>query len=383
MTPATINFSLNNNTGSNVYAYIVGRDYSTKWPLFIQADGKTVYHPAEPSERLQPLETDCAIALDRGNPTTVTIPQMISGRLYFCLDSKLTFSLNPKDEDDPLPGPGVVQPSVLDPTDVNNDLNWTFVEFTYDPGLLFANITYADWVSWPISLQLRNTSNAVQTVQGLSAGALDKICEGLIAQEAQDGAGWSKLIVKGPDGKPLRVLSPNLAVSKDATLFEGYYQAYVDKVWSKYSDEDLKISLDEKRAATGRVVDGLLAFDDGHKVPQPSAVDIFSCNKGAFAETQGDAGILNRNLAAACNRSTLLIDSNLPENEDASTYYKSDPTNHYARILHELNIDGRGYAFPYDDVRPSNAANTEGSVSDTNPDLLMITLKAPGDSAAA
>ncbi|KAI0594170.1 hypothetical protein F4775DRAFT_596550 [Biscogniauxia sp. FL1348] len=68
---------------------------------------------------------------------------------------------------------------------------------------------------------------------------------------------------------------------------------------------------------------------------------------------------------------------------NASTYYKSEPTNHYSHILHELNADDRGYAFPYDHVRPSNAPDMSGSISDMNSDLLAITLKALRNGVAA
>ncbi|KAI5922445.1 glycoside hydrolase family 64 protein [Camillea tinctor] len=379
MTSPTTTFSLNNNSGSVVYAYIVGRDYNTKLPLFIQADGKTVYYPVEPTERLQPLEADCAIVLNNEKPVLVTIPQMISGRVYFCLDSKLTFFLNPKGEDETLPGAGIVQPSVTDNTDLNYNLNWTFVEFTYDPSILFVNITYADWISWPISLQLRNTSGEVQTVQGLSKSGLDKICQMLVDQGTKDGADWSKVIVKGLDGMNLRVLSPNLAISMGTTHFKVYYEAYIDQVWEKYSNEDLTVRVDEERTTKGRVTNGLLTFDNGITVSKPSTMDIFSCSTGAFVETQGDIGVVNSIIAAAFNRSTLLINNNQPDGEDQSTFYKTDPTNHYSRIIHELNLDGRGYAFPYDDVRPSMAPDVSGSIFDANPDLLTITLSAPGN----
>lgn len=35
---------------------------------------------------------------------------------------------------------------------------------------------------------------------------------------------------------------------------------------------------------------------------------------------------------------------------------------HYARIVHKANLDGHGYAFPYDDVTPTNGIPQEGSV---------------------
>ena len=55
-------------------------------------------------------------------------------------------------------------------------------------------------------------------------------------------------------------------------------------------------------------------------------------------------------LAAAFNRSTLLIDSGQPDGEKRADYYTNAITNHYPRIVHTTTIDGRGYAFPCADV---------------------------------
>jgi hypothetical protein len=46
-----------------------------------------------------------------------------------------------------------------------------------------------------------------------------------------------------------------------------------------------------------------------------------------------------------------------------SSFYRRDPTNHYARIVHEVTLDGKGYAFPYDDVQPSGGDDQSGKVN--------------------
>jgi hypothetical protein len=79
-------------------------------------------------------------------------------------------------------------------------------------------------------------------------------------------------------------------------------------------------------------------------------------------------------LAAAFNRSTLLTDSDQPDGENPADYYTNAITDHYARIVHATTIDGRGYAFPYDDVAPGGGADQSGAVSDPVPALLTVTL---------
>jgi hypothetical protein len=85
-------------------------------------------------------------------------------------------------------------------------------------------------------------------------------------------------------------------------------------------------------------------------------------------------GAITARLAAAFNRSTLLVDSHQPDGEVVSNYYKTTPTNHYSRIVHAANTDGRGYAFPYDDVGPSGGQDQSGSVSDGSPGLWTVSV---------
>ena len=79
-------------------------------------------------------------------------------------------------------------------------------------------------------------------------------------------------------------------------------------------------------------------------------------------------------LAAAFNRSTLLIDSDQPDGENLADYYTNAITNHYARIAHATTIDGRGYAFPYDDVALAGGADQSARSSIRPRPPLTVTL---------
>jgi Beta-1,3-glucanase len=59
--------------------------------------------------------------------------------------------------------------------------------------------------------------------------------------------------------------------------------------------------------------------------------------------------------AAEFNQSTLLIDSDPLDSENPADYYANAVTNHYPQIMHATTIEGRGYAFPYDDLAPAGA----------------------------
>jgi hypothetical protein len=135
---------------------------------------------------------------------------------------------------------------------------------------------------------------------------------------------------------------------------------------------------------TGRVSSSVLSFPGAGTFAKPSAADVFSCSTGPFGNypkaTADEMGAIGARLAAALNRSTLVAFATQPDGAGdgavSSNYYKTNPTNHYSRIVHSVNLDGRGYAFPYDDVVPSGATGPDqaGTVFDGAPELLTVTL---------
>jgi hypothetical protein len=123
---------------------------------------------------------------------------------------------------------------------------------------------------------------------------------------------------------------------------------------------------------------GLLTFDGVGSFAQPAAADIFSCDSGPFnpAGMSDEMLAIVPRLAAAFNRSTLLIDSDQPDGENPADYYTSSPTNHYARIVHATTLDGLGYAFPFDDVAPDGGVNQSGPVVSASPASMTVTVGA-------
>jgi hypothetical protein len=53
----------------------------------------------------------------------------------------------------------------------------------------------------------------------------------------------------------------------------------------------------------------------------------------------------------------------------AADFYQNDPTNQYAKIIHASMVDGKAYAFAFDDVQ-----NQESLVHDGNPQSAGITM---------
>jgi hypothetical protein len=369
--PGTLQLALQNKSNSsNAYAYITGLALeSNNQPIFVQADGHTIYYPTSPQSIQSDLQADVAIPLGApGNTVNVSIPKIAGGRIWFSIDAKkLIFKLNP--------GPAVVEPSVTNPTDPNFNLNWAFAEFTYNESQLFANISYVDFVSIPVSLSLTNTQGNTQTVPGMGADGFGRVVSELRAQAQLDGRPWDQLVYE-VNGQPLRVLSPNNLLVGNANAWGNYWDGYTQAVWNKYTNEDITINTQAAAGnLTGRVQGGQLQLGEAGSFAAPSARDIFTCSTGPFATGSNQArnAVIPR-LAAAFNRSILLntAGNQFPNGSNPSQYYKDATTNHYSRIVHEVQRDGRGYAFPYDDVVPDGGADVAGTLFDGSPQLFTI-----------
>ncbi|MBK1786639.1 glycoside hydrolase family 64 protein [Prauserella cavernicola] len=366
--PDNLKFSLVNNSGATAYAYITGQHGAQAddgRPVFIKADGTAYFPPRPGGAEPEPLGEDCAIPVD--GTTEVTVPRMFGARVYFVTEEKLEFQV--------VQGEGsnaaVVHPNFVSSEDANYGKNWTFAEFTLDQTQLYANISYVDFVAAPIGLKLDH-AGGTQEVPGLPAGSIDNIASGLRDQ----GGPWTSCVQEA-GGNVVRVLNPNHRPDD----FAGYMEPYADEVWAKYSSETLII--DSQRGDVG-ILEGKVEGDElvfgSERFSKPNTIDIWGCNSGPFANNPGSdseerKAIVPR-LAAAFNRTTLLINNEQPHSEDPSTFYQHDPTNHYSRVVHENIPDGKGYAFAYDDVSANTGEDHSGKVNHGEPELLTVTLNA-------
>ncbi|KAK6362620.1 hypothetical protein TWF730_000076 [Orbilia blumenaviensis] len=392
MTPETLTIELTNHTSSpTVYATITGLALAKNNSWFLlQSDGKTPYYPISPPKILQPLSENCSIPLGPpGSSITVTIPRIAGGRIYISIDKPLVFLLNP--------GPALVEPSVTNPTDKNYDTNWGFMEFTFNSDQLYANISYVDFIAFPIALTLIPESGEQKKVLGLPKNGLEVIAQGLREQSQRDGQGWKDLIVTADKNNVnsgvLRILSPNQGIVMNRDLFKGYFEPYIDEVWNHYCSNELKV---DTQCAFGTVSGNInpssqtLTFTTTAAAPnncnnnnnnnsnseeftKPTTSDIFNASSGPFQT--GPSPLRNAiipRLNAAFNRTVLLAcDCEIPA-RDRGRYYEREVTNHYARLVHEVNVDGRGYAHPYDDVAASGGGDHSGFVNDGRPEKLVV-----------
>ncbi|KAH6876429.1 hypothetical protein B0T10DRAFT_497990 [Thelonectria olida] len=368
---------VNNFSGSSVNAYISGLD-SAGAVVFVGADGSLIYPSSGGSGVPVPITQNLAIPIStKGQTLEFTLPiEMSSGRIYF-VEGELTFYMVSTGT-----GDGLVQPSVTNLQDASAGLNWGFVEFTYTNGVLYANISYVDFVGIILGMFLSVNDGSSQSAYGLQEGSVSKICNDLVSQNS-DGFPWSSMCIANSAGTPVRVLSPNDYNDINPDAFANYWSTYVDDVWTKYSSQTLTINTQTDAGNVAcRVSGDVLSCDgDNRSYAKPSAKDIWGCNSGPFGFLDGDNAIhyaVVPRLCAAFVRSTLLIDGgDTQPSLGQDSYYAVNPTNHYSRIVHNYESDGKGYAFAYDDVNPDGNENASGTVSSGNVGSLTVYIGAP------
>lgn len=381
-TPGFLALSLYNNLNSNnVNVYITGLD-SNGILVMLLPNGSWFYPTSTPSTTPQEITENVAIPLgDLGTTTTITLPGYLSsGRVWFADGNLVFYTL-----EGPSGGPELVEPSAVNPDDASAAVNWGFVELTYAEDSIYVNISYVDFVGLPIGMALYGLDGTVQTALGVDAGAVDKICAGLVGQAAIDGQPWDELCVFTTSGDVIRVLSPTDYLSIAGHGWSGYWTTYIDDVWDYHSTMPLTIDTQSGYGhvnCTTNVVSETMSCDqDSHVYRKPSAMDIFGCSSGPFAIDSDDNGVHQTvvpRLCAAFHRSTFLLPGGqVQPGLDSTYFYGGTPTNWYSKLVHDNEADGKGYAFAYDDVTPDDGTNQSGLLANTDPILLALTVGGP------
>ncbi|USW51761.1 Putative beta-1,3-glucanase, Osmotin/thaumatin-like superfamily, glucan endo-1,3-beta-glucosidase [Septoria linicola] len=375
--PDSLQIALKNDSDlDNIHAYVTGIAIQHEGKrCLLKANGKDLYFPQEVKDIGSQLAEDCAIPLGPpGNTANITIPQLAGGRIWI-VEGLLTFLLNPG-------GPALVEPSVLNPSDPNADSNFGFAEFTLNDAQLYANISYVDFVPRiPIAITLQTQAGDLQHVAGMAPDGLDRMAESLVQQSHKDSRPWDKLVIN-KDNRNLRILNATHGGAVGAS-FDGYFEPYVDEVWSKYKSNSQQFRINTQAGPgilSGHITSSNNLLIGDEEFSKPTTSDIFGCNSGPF--TTGPSATRNAiipRLAASFVRTSLLDVPDQPS--QPSTFYTRDPTNHYARLVHEHNIDRKGYAFAYDDVQPDGGEDQSGKVNAGDPVLFTVTVG--GKSAAS
>jgi hypothetical protein len=357
------------NTGPGVNVYITGSD-SDNNAMILQPNGQWYHAPSEISTTPVSISSDLITIPSQGldQSTDIFISTDVNAGRIWLAEGNLNFSFV-------ISGTGqasIVEPSIND----FSSIGWGFLEFTYNTNTgLWADISNVDFVGIPLGLSISSLEDRDLQVGGLQYDAVQGICDALKIQSMVDGYPWGDLCVGDSYGNPLSVLSPNTYMQRQPAAFSNYWACYIDNVWSKYSSETLVINTQSSELgdALCTVENEFLTCSTGMNLAEqmstsmmkPSSGDVFSCNTGPFtiSTTTDDLQktIIPR-LCAAFHRSTLLASNGniQPNGPQSTTYYSSnDTTNWYSKLVHQWEVNGQGYAFPYDDVT-SNGDLSEG-----------------------
>ncbi|MEU0094737.1 glycoside hydrolase family 64 protein [Kribbella sp. NPDC006257] len=360
--PATIPLKITNSSGRGdaVYIYNLGTNLQTGQQGWADAAGN--FH-AWPAGGNPPTPAPDASIAGPGNGGSITIRMpKFSGRVYFSYGQKLVFKLTTG---------GLVQPAVQNPSDPNRNILFSWTEYTLNDSGLWINSTQVDMFSVPYSVGVVQGSGGTLTTGKLKPGGYNNFFNALRGQPG----GWANLIQTAPNGSVLRALAPTYGVETGA-LPANVMDDYVNRVWSKYSSQTLTVTPFGDQPNTkyfGRVSGNVMNFTNSSgqivtSFQKPNAASIFGCAGLLDAPNDLVRGPISRTLCAGYNRSTLLTNSNQPDNNPAN-FYLDNVTNHYSRKIHAQMVDGKAYGFAFDDV-----GNFEALVHDGNPQQALITL---------
>ncbi|GAB1642029.1 beta-1,3-glucanase family protein [Krasilnikovia sp. MM14-A1259] len=353
---------VNNKTGrgDDTFLYVLGTDLKSGKLGYVNAGGTFTAWPGAGAEP-EPAPDVSIPGPKDGASTTIKVPKGLSGRLYFSFGKKLDFKLT---------SGGLVQPAPWAGGDPNRNILFDWSEFTLDNGGLFLNSSQVDMFAVPHIVSVQGGNGAVTKTGELKADGRDKVIDAV-----KSDPDFAKSVVKGADGTVLRVLAPGKAA--DAGLMDPkYLDQAIDQAWNAYTTRTLTVAPFGDRPDTkffGRTSGNVLNFTDGTgrvvaSFPKPSTANVWGCDGALGAPNDQVVGPIARTLCAALTRGTLGTLDNQPSGA-AKDFYRGEDPNTYAKVIHQNMIDGKAYAFAFDDVQ-----NQESLVHDGDPRTATITM---------
>jgi len=297
-----------------------------------------------------------------GASKTISVPKGISGRMYMSFGEKLDFKISQDG--------GLVQPAPWAAGDANSDILFDWSEFTYNDSGIWLNSSQVDMFAVPHAVSVTGSDGQTAKTGELEAGGRNTVIDAM-----KDNESFSGLVQTRDDGTVLRVLSPGKGA--DGGNFDPDYLApYIDEAWAAYAGTDLTVQpfADQPdKVFKGRTSGDVMTFTDSTGAQaatftKPTTANVWGCDGNLGAPNDLVVGPIARSLCAALQRTTLGTQKVEPST-DASTFYQNDLTNEYAKVIHEQMVDGKAYAFAFDDV-----ANQESLVHSGDPTSIAITL---------
>jgi hypothetical protein len=298
-----------------------------------------------------------------GASRTIQVPKGLSGRMYMSFGDKLDFKLSQD---------GLVQPAPWAGGDANATILFDWSEFTYNDAGVWLNSSQVDMFAVPHSVRVTGSDGRTAETGKLEPGGRAAIINGI-----RDDAAFRGLVQDRDDGTVLRVLAPGKGA--DAGHFPSdYLDGFIDSAWAAYQNTDLTVRPFVEQPGTtftGRTSGDVMAFTDGSgarvaSITKPTSANVWGCDGHLAAPNDLVVGPIARSLCAALQRGTLGSQPVEPST-DPATFYQNQPVNLYNKLIHDHMVDGKAYAFAFDDV-----ANQESLVHSGDPTSIGITLDA-------
>jgi hypothetical protein len=235
--------------------------------------------------------------------------------------------------------------------DPNQNILFDWSEFTYNDAGLWLNSSQVDMFAIPHAVTVTGATGATKRTGDVFSDGRNTVINTIRAQ-----SGWANTIYTRSDGTVLRALAPGKAAG--AGLFSAtYLDSYINSAWSAYASKTLTVVPFANEPNTryfGRTSGTVMNFTNsaGQQVAsfnRPASAHVWGCDGNLGAPNDLIVGPIARTLCAALNRGTLgTIDTQPSLN--ATEFYRNSPTNQYAKIIHANMVDGKAYAFAFDDV---------------------------------
>ncbi len=341
--PDLLPVTVTNDTGRGeaVHLYVIGIQLSSGRLGYVNQAGTFI--PWTGGQNPPSPAPDASIpGPGNGGSTTIRFPRGFSGRVYFSMGEKLKLFLTPD---------GLVQPAPWADGDANRDILFDWSEFTYNDAGLWLNSSQVDMFAIPHAVTVTGAAGATRRTGDVVANGRNAIIDGIRSQP-----GWANTVRTRSDGTVLRVLAPGKAAAA-GLLSATYLDSYIASAWNAYTTKTLTVAPFGDRPDVkffGRTSGSVMTFTDttGRQVAsfnRPSSASVWGCDGDLPAPNDQVVGPISRTLCAALNRGTLGTVDTQPS-LDAGQFYRSNPANQYARVIHANMADGKAYAFAFDDV---------------------------------
>ncbi|MEZ0358504.1 glycoside hydrolase family 64 protein [Mycobacterium sp. SA01] len=270
-------------------------------------------------------------------------PDLQGARIYVSVAQPLYIGISQDNSGWTVPDPvGVTNP--------NYGTVYDWFEFTFQyGGVPFGgNTTQVDQFGLPLSFTLTQGSFSDTRGTTTTRNQVFTTYQNSVPTEFQ------QLVINDGQGNPLRIASPR---SVQPGALAQYLDEPVDDFWTTYKTESFTFTSPGSYTVTGQVnANNQFAYtvtalnpagvSGNYVMDKPTTAQVFA-GDGPFVGTHEQGAFLAQ-LDAAFNRG---VAASPDKWGDVAAYYPAGTKyNSYAKVFHQLGLDGKNYGFPYDDV---------------------------------